>query len=347
MSTEKMELRYLDLKNDICAQIYKGTYLNGERIPSERQLALDYDVSRITVRKALELLEEEDLIKREVGNGTIVNYRNWGNETTLDLFALVAPSKNPFFSSFIAEFQKIAWEHDALLLYVEIPENTSLEDCLYRLYQKNIKNAVVWPDDQNVDEEKLLRLRSIGMNLVFFDTDDGYPYADCVYLDNEDAIKKLIANSKKAYKKYLYIGWDKMEIRNIQKREDAFKALCPKGEVIRLPWRRDRKLTEESLKRVAAHVEIMGLTGADSSLIICGVGELGQQVSEYLYDQKQMKVSLAVIDNFEGSEKYSVSIYQQDLAKTAEVIYEKMRNQTVEGKLWKAELVTVKGVYQA
>ena len=56
MSTEKMELRYLDLKNDICAQIYKGTYLNGERIPSERQLALDYDVSRITVRKALELL---------------------------------------------------------------------------------------------------------------------------------------------------------------------------------------------------------------------------------------------------------------------------------------------------
>lgn len=55
-------------------------------------------------------------------------------------------------------------------MYVEVPEYTSLEDCLYRLYCKDIRNAVVWPDDQRVDEEKLLRLRSIGMNLVFFDT---------------------------------------------------------------------------------------------------------------------------------------------------------------------------------
>ena len=46
------ELRYLELKNKICYQIYNGVYEDGERIPSERQLAADYDVSRITVRKA-------------------------------------------------------------------------------------------------------------------------------------------------------------------------------------------------------------------------------------------------------------------------------------------------------
>ena len=104
----------------------------------------------------------------------------------------MAPSKNPFFVRFIAEFQKCAWEQDTLLLYVEVPEYTSLEDCLYRLYCKDIRNAVVWPDDQRVDEEKLLRLRSIGMNLVFFDTDAAHPFADSVFLDNKDAVETLL-----------------------------------------------------------------------------------------------------------------------------------------------------------
>ncbi len=349
MGVEKTELRYLDLKNDICARIYNGTYRNGERIPSERQLTVDYDISRITVRKALELMEEEGLVKREVGNGTIVQYRNLGNETSLDLFALVAPSKNPFFSSFIAEFQKIAWEHDALLLYVEIPEGTSLEDCLYRLYQKNIKNAVVWSDDQSVNEEKLLRLRSIGMNLVFFDTDDAYPYADCVYLDNEDAIKKLLATSKKAYKKYFYIGWDNLAIRNNTKREDTFRALCRTGNVIRVPWRRDRKIMSDSLERIAKEVAAklqQDETDIEDCLLVCGAGEIGQQVAQYLYGNRRRRADISIIDNFDGSEKYSVSLYQQNLGKTARTIYDKMKEQTVNGKAWKAELIKVKGEYK-
>ena len=46
--------------------------------------------------------------------------------------------------------------------------------------------------DQSIDREKLLRLRSIGMNLVFFDTDVAHPFADSVFLDNEDAVETLL-----------------------------------------------------------------------------------------------------------------------------------------------------------
>lgn len=343
MDNKKADLRYLDLKSDICEQIYKGTYLDGERIPSERQLTLDYDVSRITVRKALELLEEESLIKREVGNGTILQYRNWGNETSLDMLALVAPSKNPFFSKFIAEFQKIAWEKDALLLYVEIPEKASLEDCLFRLYQKNIRNAVIWPDDQEIDKEKLLRLRSIGMNFVFFDTDDGYPYADCVYLDNEDAVIKLISSSRKAYKKYIYIGWDKLETANIRKREGAFKGVCSNGQIVHVPWRRNRKIEEEKLQEIALE---LGKEDVGNSLVVCGEREIGKQVAEYFYESKKYPVEMAVIDEFDGSEKYPISVYEQNLFRTAETIYKKMEAQIQGGSNWKAELTVVKGIYK-
>lgn len=341
MGAEVSELRYLELKNKICYQIYKGVYRDGEKIPSERQLALDYNVSRITVRKALELLEEEDLITREVGSGTHIRLRNRGNDTALDMAALVAPSKNPFFVEFITKFQKTAWEHDTLLLYVEVPEKTGLEDCLYQLYTKNIRNAVVWPDDKQVDVRKLLRLRSIGMNLVFFDTDDAFPYADCVYLDNEDAVRTLIEMREKKYERYLDIGWDKLAISNVRKREEAFCRICPDGRVIRASWKRDRSIGDADMKRIEEAVRNMG-----EGLIVCNDRELGQQTAELLRKTDLLKiVDLAVIDDFDGSESYKITAYRQDLLKDAECIYKQLKDQAARGRDWTAKNWAVKGTY--
>ncbi len=341
MGAEVSELRYLELKNKICYQIYKGVYQDGERIPSERQLALDYDVSRITVRKALELLEEEGLVVRVVGSGTHVQLRNWGNDTALDMAALVAPSKNPFFVEFIAKFQKTAWEHDTLLLYVEVPEKTGLEDCLYQLYSRNIKNAVVWPDDKQVDADKLLRLRSIGMNLVFFDTDAAFPYADCVYLDNEDAMKTLLESQGKQYYRYLDIGWDKLSVSNVRKREEAFRKNCPDGQVIRVSWGQDRSIKEDDIRRIEEAVRNMG-----EGLLVCNDRELGQQTAEHLFKTgKKNKASLAVVDDFEGSKSCLVSAYRQDLSGYAERIYKRLEEQAAKGSEWKAENLPVKGTY--
>ena len=339
MADQKTELRYLDLKNDICRQIYLGTYGDGDRIPSERQLAADYNVSRITVRKALELLEEEQLIQREVGNGTILQYRNRGNASPLDILTLVAPSKNPFFAKFIARFQQIAWEQGALLLYVEVPENSSLEDCLFRLYQRDIRNAVIWPDDQGLQMEKLLRLRSIGMNLVFFDTDDGLPYGDCVHLDNREAISRLLPGD--TGEMYVYVGWDKLDIPNVRKREEAFRLLKPDGRVIHVPWRRDRQIRKEDLEAVLTQ-----LPEVEKTMLLCGTGEIGQQLAALLWERGAIPGKLSVVDNFGGSGKYPVSIYEQDLQEMARIIFERLKKQVRDGGLWQAECVEVAGIYR-
>lgn len=341
MADQKMELRYLDLKNDICKQIYLGTYGDGDHIPSERQLALDYNVSRITVRKALELMEEEQLIRREVGNGTILQYRNWGNPTALDILTLVAPSKNPFFAKFIAYFQQIAWERGALLLYAEAPENSSLEDCLFRLYQRDIRNAVIWPDDQKLQKDKLLRLRSIGMNLVFFDTDDGFPYGDCVHLDNREAICQVMNAAEYDCEKYVYVGWDNLDIANVRKREETFRALMPGGQVIHVPWRRDRKILKEDLESA-----LVQLPELDKTMVLCGTGEIGQQIAAFLWERGTMPGKMAVVDTFEGAEKYPVSIYEQDLQEMARIIFEQLKKQVYEGSKWQADCIAVAGIYR-
>ncbi len=44
----------------------------GERIPAERQLAIDFNVSRMTLRQAIKTLEDEGILERRLGSGTYV-----------------------------------------------------------------------------------------------------------------------------------------------------------------------------------------------------------------------------------------------------------------------------------
>ena len=146
MGNEMNELRYLDLKNTLCEKIYEGIYKDGKKIPSERQLSTDYEVSRITVRKTLELMEKENLIVREVGNGTRVTLKNYGNANPLDVVALTAPSRNPFFANFIAEFQKQAWD---ALLAIPYGETRSYKEQAQRLGNPKAVRAVAAANGQN------------------------------------------------------------------------------------------------------------------------------------------------------------------------------------------------------
>lgn len=63
---------YQQLYNILREEIVSGRWKPGDMMPSETELIEQFDVSRITVRQALELLVEEGLIYRRRGRGTFV-----------------------------------------------------------------------------------------------------------------------------------------------------------------------------------------------------------------------------------------------------------------------------------
>lgn len=63
---------YVQLKELLTKQIKEGSLNPGEKLCSERELCERYDVSRITVRQALNELDKEGLIYRTHGKGTFV-----------------------------------------------------------------------------------------------------------------------------------------------------------------------------------------------------------------------------------------------------------------------------------
>jgi len=67
-----LEPRYAKLSSTITKRIGIGEYRVGEYLPSEKQLAHEFGVSRPTVRRALENIEALGLISRRRGDGTRV-----------------------------------------------------------------------------------------------------------------------------------------------------------------------------------------------------------------------------------------------------------------------------------
>lgn len=64
---------YLQLKEILHRSIKKGELKPGQLLPPERELCKRHQVSRITIRKALDLLMQEGFIFREQGRGTFVS----------------------------------------------------------------------------------------------------------------------------------------------------------------------------------------------------------------------------------------------------------------------------------
>lgn len=63
---------YVQIYQDLREQILKRVYEQGQTIPTELELQGIYNVSRITVRQAVQNLEQEGLVIRSRGRGTVV-----------------------------------------------------------------------------------------------------------------------------------------------------------------------------------------------------------------------------------------------------------------------------------
>src|SRR4051794_29153694 len=63
---------WAQIEEDLAGRIGRGELRCGDRLPPERELAEELDVSRGTVRQALDALAGRGLVERGVGRGTFV-----------------------------------------------------------------------------------------------------------------------------------------------------------------------------------------------------------------------------------------------------------------------------------
>ncbi|MCQ6560522.1 GntR family transcriptional regulator [Paenibacillus mendelii] len=330
---------YATLKDQIVKQILDGTYKSGDVLPTEHTLCETYGMSRVTVRRALDEMKKEGLVASVQGQGTIVSFRRGGFSSSLEIIALVAPVHNPFFASFMEHFEQVAEENGSLVLFKQDfqGQDLSSHELYYRFIKKNIRNVVLWPQTDRIDYELLTRLRSIGMNLVFFDQLFDTNVADSVGLDNSHAVTALYDKlSPTSAEEILFIGYEGLNMPSELEREQAFIA-AGGGKLYRVPWGGD--IERETISLLQRLQEEQALPAK----ILCCNGPIGLAAARYLDIRGWKEIELAVIDFLPEMTKYRMIVYRQPMKEMAIKAYQRLIAQNNQGESWQPRSYPVQG----
>ncbi|NSW50905.1 MAG: GntR family transcriptional regulator [Anaerolineae bacterium] len=120
--------KYYQVFQVLREKIEIGEYPVSTRIPSERSLVEIYGVSRITIVKALDLLEQEHLIERRQGLGNYVTDPNQKREEKKPIvITFVVPhGLDQFPTKIIVGAAQAATDNELFLQILPIPQNQSL-----------------------------------------------------------------------------------------------------------------------------------------------------------------------------------------------------------------------------
>lgn len=127
---------YLQIANKLKQEIFSKKYKPGEKIGTQRELEERFNVSKITVRKAIEVLQNEGLVMTSHGRGTFVKPEKV--EQSLDqLHSLSEIIQHSGYSPHVQIYKIATLTKDECF----IPEDTDSEEFLYieRLHTVNDK----------------------------------------------------------------------------------------------------------------------------------------------------------------------------------------------------------------
>ena len=331
---------FMQIKNSIYEQIFDADYNLGQKLPTEAALSESFNVSRVTVRKALDELKKEGVISSIQGQGTVVTQDQNVSKNTMDTIAVIAGAHDNFLSSFLDTFDREASKSDALVVYKSDPNlyDEDNSDTFKTLYRRNIRNCVLWPNQGFNDEDLLHRLRLLGMNLVFFDHTYSSSHADCVTLDNKHAVKSLLEYaSSKGHEKMTYLGWKNVPLSSTEERLSAFQKLT-KGQEVFL-FNRDSWLEAEMHEYLMRLVDDKTVPNA----FFCANGDLAVSLSRALSIYPSINPLVLCIDGFPKEQFPELVCYTQPLEKMAKKAFSCLMAQNDTKVNWQAQTYRIQG----
>src|SRR6478609_4469369 len=119
MANEQGDSKHRKISARLEIEIATGKYGVGARLPSEIQLAQQYQVSRPTVARALRDLEGKGLIERRAGSGTYVKASQNLQNTSARVLGLLVPglSNTEIFHVICGEIASLARVHEYGLMW--------------------------------------------------------------------------------------------------------------------------------------------------------------------------------------------------------------------------------------
>ncbi|MCD9021882.1 GntR family transcriptional regulator [Cohnella silvisoli] len=194
---------YEQIFNDLFNKIKGGSLKKGERVPSEKELADQFNVSRITSKKALELLSQYRLVERIQGKGSFVaetlpdmqeirmqrqSDSSEANEEWRTIGVIVPDFSDSFGAALLRGIEEQCSKNGCRIMLKLTYDKREEEEAAIRSFVRlGVDGIIVFPVHGEHYNSELLRLVVDGFPLVFVDRYLKGIAATAVFIDNRKA----------------------------------------------------------------------------------------------------------------------------------------------------------------
>ena len=148
---EGKELKYIKIEADLKEMIFSGKIRPGEKIPSENTLAAEYQVSRQTVRKALNELIHEGYIYPEHGRGTFCSDMIRHKRNSKNIGVIMTYMSDYIFPHVLKGINSVLEKDDYSIILKTTNNSRTVEvRCLEELLKKDIDGFIIEPSKSHI-----------------------------------------------------------------------------------------------------------------------------------------------------------------------------------------------------
>lgn len=174
MQSVKAPLKYVHLKEDLLLYFQTEGYAADQKLPTENDLINRFQVSRITVRKALDELVHDGVIYKIQGSGSFFSGKIPERAARSYLIGVIAPHVfSHIYPQIIHPIDEIAHEHGYNLVLGGSKSSPDRElTCLRQLLEKKIDGLIFEPSSgfqYDAETETTRLLKTLTIPLVFMD----------------------------------------------------------------------------------------------------------------------------------------------------------------------------------
>lgn len=209
-TVERRMGKFQHLAEELRELLQSGTFDVGERFYSEHMLCRKYDVSRQTVRKALQTLEDEGLLERVQGSGTYVKEllaRETRNRS-MNVAVIVTYLSDYIFPVILKEMEKVFTASGYFMSLFSTGNSVARErEILRAISSKEIDGLILEPTKSALPNPNLAlyqQMEKNGVPIVFINA--AYPALDAPLVALHDQAAGKLATRALIEKSHTKIG---------------------------------------------------------------------------------------------------------------------------------------------
>jgi DNA-binding LacI/PurR family transcriptional regulator len=188
--------------SNLCRRIGDGAWRADERLPSERALAEELGVCRVTVARAVNRLVQEGVVRRRRGSGTFVTAQtDQPRPATGDIGLLIPFSGDGYSSHIVKGVASVLSDAGYHVLFHDTRSDWRRESHQIQRLRGRVDGFLVFPADPGRNDDVYAGIMAEGTPLVFVDRYCPALATDWVVTDNYtaslEAVRRLIAGGRR------------------------------------------------------------------------------------------------------------------------------------------------------